>query len=63
MLERFRATLAAINAASTRGCALRFSVGQTAFDPDTHESVIDLLVSSDVRMYAHKAAQKHGTRG
>ena len=59
-LDRLRDALAANDAASSRGYQIRFSVGQTQFDAKRHASVIDLLASSDSKMYAHKAARKHG---
>jgi diguanylate cyclase (GGDEF)-like protein len=62
VLTRLRDALASINADDTRGYAIRFSVGQTQFDPAVHTSFIDLLVTSDSRMYAHKAAQKGAAR-
>ncbi|KMZ13646.1 Diguanylate cyclase (GGDEF domain) with GAF sensor [Candidatus Burkholderia humilis] len=62
VLTRLRDTLASINADDARGYAIRFSVGQTQFDPAQHASFIDLLVASDSKMYAHKAAQKDGPR-
>jgi diguanylate cyclase (GGDEF)-like protein len=62
VLDRLRAVVASINATSTRGYQLRFSVGQTQFDPELHGLVLDLLVASDVKMYAHKAARKGGPR-
>lgn len=60
-LKRLRDTLAAVNAGSTRSYEIRFSVGQTQFDPERHHSVTDLLVESDVGMYAHKAKQRGGS--
>jgi diguanylate cyclase (GGDEF)-like protein len=62
VLERLRDVIESLNRASTRGYELRFSVGKTQFDPDLHELVLDLLVASDSKMYAHKAAQKNGPR-
>lgn len=59
-LDRLRVALAASNAASSRGYEIRFSVGQTQFEAARHASIIDLLASSDSKMYAHKAARKHG---
>ncbi|MDT8838742.1 sensor domain-containing diguanylate cyclase [Paraburkholderia fungorum] len=61
VLKRLRDTLAEANAGSTRGYEIRFSVGQAQFDPERHQSVIDLLVESDVSMYAHKAKQRGGS--
>jgi diguanylate cyclase (GGDEF)-like protein len=58
VIDRLRDVLTSINAREQRGYEIRFSVGQTQFDPTRHETVIDLLVESDVGMYAHKAAQK-----
>jgi diguanylate cyclase (GGDEF)-like protein len=58
-LDRLRDALAAIDAASTRDYRIRFSVGQTQFDAARHASIIDLLASSDTKMYAHKAARKN----
>jgi diguanylate cyclase (GGDEF)-like protein len=63
VLERLRTMLVSINASSTHGYEIRFSVGQTLFDPAYHELVLDLLIASDSKMYAHKAAQKNGPRG
>jgi diguanylate cyclase (GGDEF)-like protein len=63
VLDRLRQMLNSMNATSTAGYALRFSVGQTQFDAAKHPSVLDLLTASDMKMYAHKAAQKNGLRG
>jgi diguanylate cyclase (GGDEF)-like protein len=60
VLDRLRDALAASNAARTCGYQIRFSVGQTQFEAAQHATVIELLASSDSKMYAHKAAQKHG---
>lgn len=57
-LQRLRETLAAANAGSTRSYEIRFSVGETPFDPERHQSVIDLLAESDGAMYAHKSKQR-----
>lgn len=59
-LKRLGDTLAAVTAGSTHSYEIRFSVGQTRFDPQRHRSVNDLLVESDVGMYAHKAKQRDG---
>jgi diguanylate cyclase (GGDEF)-like protein len=61
-LDRLRATLAGHEAAAERGYDIRFSVGQTQYDPARHATVIDLLAASDSQMYAHKMAQKKGLR-
>ncbi|MDR5828777.1 sensor domain-containing diguanylate cyclase [Caballeronia sp. LP006] len=61
-LERLRAKLAAQNASATRGYEIRFSVGQTQFDPAQHASFFDLLIESDSKMYAHKAERKNAAR-
>jgi diguanylate cyclase (GGDEF)-like protein len=62
-LDRVREALAASNASAARGYQIRFSVGQTQFEAARHASIIDLLASSDTRMYAHKAARKNGDGG
>jgi diguanylate cyclase (GGDEF)-like protein len=59
-LDRLSDALAARDAASSPGYRIRFSVGQTRFEAQRHASVIDLLASSDSKMYAHKAARKNG---
>jgi diguanylate cyclase (GGDEF)-like protein len=61
-LDRLRAALAASDANSSRGYRIGFSVGQTQFDAGQHTSIIDLLASSDSKMYAHKAARKHARK-
>jgi len=55
-LGRLRDALASERAAY----AIRFSVGQTQFDPARHTTVLDLLAESDSRMYAHKLARRGG---
>ncbi|WP_432207381.1 diguanylate cyclase domain-containing protein [Burkholderia pyrrocinia] len=57
-VERVAEALALRNTAGARGYAIRFSVGNVAYDPARHRTVADLLASADHRMYEHKQRGK-----
>jgi diguanylate cyclase (GGDEF)-like protein len=58
---RVSAMLRAHNTACEHGYAIRFSVGQTDYDPHQHQTIADLLAASDSKMYTHKSAQRSGS--
>ena len=57
MAARIEEAVDALDRGADRPYALSFSHGVVAFDPDRHESIGDLLVESDERMYERKRAK------
>ncbi len=58
IIARMRSMLAAKNAEDGRAYDIRFSVGQTQYDPSTQVSIRALMAESDKAMYANKAVDK-----
>ncbi|MHA3735645.1 sensor domain-containing diguanylate cyclase [Pseudomonas sp. Eth.TT006] len=58
IMARLKEILDERNATLHRGYAIRFSVGQIAYDPQRHDSIDGLLKAADGAMYAHKQALK-----
>jgi hypothetical protein len=56
--DRVTQALALRHAADVRGNAIRFSIGNVAYDPAHHHAVADLLASTDHRMYEDKQRGK-----
>jgi diguanylate cyclase (GGDEF)-like protein len=56
--QRLTQLLDARNAEAQRGYQIRYSVGQTPFDPAHHASIAELLAAADAAMYSHKQASK-----
>jgi diguanylate cyclase (GGDEF)-like protein len=56
--RRLTQLLDARNAEERRGYQIRFSVGQTSYDPARHVSIAELLAAADAAMYSHKQASK-----
>ncbi len=59
--QRLTNLLTARNADAQRGYQIRYSVGQTQYDPARHASVAELLAAADAAMYSHKQASKART--
>lgn len=58
IMQRMRASLDTRNQLAGRGYDVRYSVGQTGFDPHRHLTVAALLAEADAAMYANKQASK-----
>jgi diguanylate cyclase (GGDEF)-like protein len=56
--QRLTQLLDAHNEEAQRGYRIRYSVGQTAYDPAHHGSIAELLAAADAAMYSHKQASK-----
>jgi diguanylate cyclase (GGDEF)-like protein len=56
--QRLTQLLDARNEEAQRGYRIRYSVGQTAYDPAHHGSIAELLAAADAAMYSHKQASK-----
>jgi diguanylate cyclase (GGDEF)-like protein len=56
--QRLTQLLDARNAEARRGYQIRYSLGQTPFDPARHASIAQLLAAADAAMYSHKQASK-----
>jgi diguanylate cyclase (GGDEF)-like protein len=60
-LARLGAAVARHNAGTREGCEIRFSVGITAFDPERHQGIEDLVGDADAGMYRQKRAKRAST--
>ena len=56
--QRLTQLLDARNEETQRGYRIRYSVGQTAYDPAHQGSIAELLAAADAAMYSHKQASK-----
>jgi diguanylate cyclase (GGDEF)-like protein len=56
VVERLRNQLEVFNREAQRGYDVRCNVGQASYDPDSGQSIDDLLTVADAAMYVHKRA-------
>jgi diguanylate cyclase (GGDEF)-like protein len=56
--RRLTQLLDARNTEDRRGYQIRYSVGQTSYEPARHLSIAELLAAADAAMYSHKQASK-----
>jgi diguanylate cyclase (GGDEF)-like protein len=54
--ERLRSPLESFNREARRGHDVRCNVGQASYEPDSGQSINDLLSVADAATYAHKRA-------
>jgi hypothetical protein len=57
-MQRLRESLDTRNQPAGRGYDIRYSVGQTGFNPQRHAVVADLLAQADAAMYANRQASR-----
>ncbi|HXZ08371.1 MAG TPA: sensor domain-containing diguanylate cyclase [Paraburkholderia sp.] len=62
IMQRLRENLDTRNQLAARGYDVRYSVGQTGYDPQLHGCIEDLLAQADALMYANKQASKQASK-